>query len=305
MTKPDPSWLVTGASGFLGANIGVALEGHAHRIAFTRSGETPSGFDMAIAGELSSAEALTAEIIERRPDVIVHAAAMASHDACERDPVRASLINGRATRILARAAEQAGSRFVYISTDAVFDGVRGYYAETDDPRPTSVYGKTKLEGEEQTRQATDGLIIRTNFFGWSPCGHRSILEFFVNELSAGNQVRGFTDFTTSSAYVQVLAETIRQLVDAKAAGTFHVTSRDSMTKFAFAVAVAEEFGLDPGLITPAAVDIDPPRKGDISLDVSKVRGTLGKDLPTMREGIRRAREDVGTLRQRLSTAARP
>lgn len=296
----EPVWLITGASGFLGANLGIALEGHGRRIGVTRAGETPSGFDTAIAGDLAAAEALAAQIGNVRPDIVVHAAAMASHEQCEQHPGQAERINAHATGVLAKAAAKAGSRFVYISTDAVFDGERGNYKEDDPPSPTSVYGLTKLAGEVLAQEVADTLIVRTNFFGWSPSGHRSILEFFVNELTAGHQVRGFTDFTTTSAYAQVLAETIRDLVTRGAIGTFHVTSPDSLTKYAFGVAVAEQFGLDSGLISPTTADIHPPRNGDISLDVTNVQAFLDRPLPTQVEGIRRAHEDASTLRQRLT-----
>jgi len=299
VTSTQPPWLVTGATGFLGANLGLSLEGHSHRIALTRSGTTPQHYDTAIAGDLVDVEAWIPRVADVRPDVIVHTAAIAAHHVCEQDPGLAQRINAEATGVLAAAAEQVGSAFVYISTDAVFDGKRGHYCEEDAPSPTSVYGRTKLAGEHLAQHATDALVIRTNFFGWSPSGHRSILEFFVNELSAGNRVRGFTDFTTSSAYAPILAQTIRSLVTREMVGTFHVTSPDALTKYAFGVAVAEQFGLDSGLITPTTADIHPPRTGDISLDVTRVQQVLGGALPMQVEGLARAHADAATLRQAL------
>lgn len=298
-----PVWLVTGASGFLGANIGAYLDGHATRIAVTRSGRVPAQFDDAITGQLEDPQAIVRLIEQIAPTVVVNAAAIASHEACESNPGFADQINARAPGILAAAAATSGAQFVQISTDAVFDGEEGGYSETDVPSPTSVYGATKFAGEERARHEADALIIRTNFFGWSPSGRRSILEFFVNELTAGRQVRGFTDFTTTSAYAQVLAATICDLVNSGATGTFHVTSPDALTKYEFGVAVAHEFGLDSGLISPATADIHPPRNGDISLDVTKVQTLLGRPLPIQAEGIRRAHEDASTLWQRLT--ARP
>ena len=298
-----PTWLVTGASGFLGANIGASLDGRSQRIAVTRDGAAPSTFDLAISGDLAAPQALADRIRDLKPDVIVHSAALASHVHCEEDPDQAALINTTATGVLAQAAQDAGSRFVYISTDAVFDGERGHYSEEDEPSPTSVYGSTKLRGEQIAQEATNALVIRTNFFGWSPSGKRSILEFFVNELSAGNQVKGFTDFTTTSAYAPILAETIESLVAKDASGIFHVTSPDALTKYDFGVAVADEFGLDSGLITPTQADVHPPRKGDISLDVSKVTETLGRPLPTQIDGIERAHLDTTQLRGSIASGS--
>lgn len=297
----QPTWLVTGASGFLGANMGAFLDGRATRIGSVRRPAAPDAlFDRYVANDLEDPVDLVRAIEDIRPDVVLHAAAMASHEACEANPRRARLVNAWASEALARAATRAGSRFVLISTDAVFDGARGHYGEADAPSPASVYGRTKLEGEQLVASAADALIVRTNFFGWSPTGHRSILEFFVNALSNGEQVRGFTDFTTSSVYVQVLARALWDLCAIEATGLVHLTSPEALTKYEFGVAVAEEFGLDAGLITPTTSDLRPPREGDISLDVSRAESWLGRPLPTQLDGIALARADAAMLRGALA-----
>lgn len=293
------TWLVTGATGFLGSNAAHFLADRARRVGGTRTGVRPRFFDDAVVLDLMHPGSLAAPVAHTQPDVILHCAAMASHELCEQEPGLATMVNAEAAGALARAAEDVGAQFVLISTDAVFDGARGHYREEDQPAPTSVYGRTKLQGEERVTAETAALIIRTNFFGWSPTGRRSILEFFVNELSAGHAVRGFTDFTTSSAYVVTLLDAIAALVEKRETGTFHVTSPQALTKYDFGVAVAREFGLDESLIAPTRADVHPPRNGDISLDVSKVEGALGRSLPSQLEGIHRARLDAETLRGAL------
>jgi dTDP-4-dehydrorhamnose reductase len=302
VNQSQPIWLVTGAQGFLGANIGAFLNGRARRLGTSREIFASTHFDLQVAADLTSPGDVTTLVQEQRPHVIVHCAALAYHDQCEADPALAHAINVDASVALARLAQELGARFVFISTDAVFDGTRGGYREDDPVSPTSVYGRTKVEAEWAVAKETDALIVRTNFFGWSPTGRRSILEFFVNSLTDRQAVRGFTDMTTSSAYAQVLAQTIWQLVGGGHTGTFHVTSPDRVTKYDFGVAVASEFGLDASLITPTSADIHPPRNGDISLDVSKVQTALGISLPTMREGIALARTDAD-LRQALRGAS--
>jgi dTDP-4-dehydrorhamnose reductase len=294
-----PTWLVTGGAGFLGANLGRHLQGQAHRIAHARAAGSADLYDEWIAGDLadpSDVDTLARLIVKQRPDVVIHAAAMATHEGCEADPDRARRVNADASAAIARAAGDAGSRFILISTDAVFDGTRGNYAERDAPNPFSTYGRTKLEGEQRAAtENPDALIVRTNFFGWSPSGSRSILEFFVTNLREGRQVKGFTDFTVTSAYVGVLCDALVELAQSDADGILHVTSPDALTKYEFGVAVAEEFGLDAGLITPTAADVDPPRNRDLSLDVSRAQSLLATPLITQREAMRKAREgrDLG------------
>lgn len=292
MTEYQPTWLITGAQGFLGTNLGRHLAERVHRVGSTRTAPTNNHYDEWVPTDLADPAPLVEWIHGRRPGVIVHAAAMATHEGCEADPVRAHLVNAVAAEVLSRAAKDAGSRFILISTDAVFDGTRGHYSEDDEPAPFSVYGRTKLEGEQRAREANgNALIVRTNFFGWSPSGTRSILEFFVNALTSGMPVKGFTDFTVTSAYVGALCEALEELADTNTTGLLHVTSPDAMSKYEFGVAVAEEFGLDPTLITPTTADVDPPRNRDLSLDVTRVQRILHALLPTQREGIKRAKSD--------------
>lgn len=303
MSDLRPTWLVTGARGFLGANLGTHLAGHAHRIGAARAGAAQgSTFDEWVDADLEHPNSLADVIRARRPDVLVHAAAMATHEGCEADPARARQVNADAVGVLSRASAEAGTRFVLISTDAVFDGSTGHYSEADEPAPFSVYGRTKLAGEVLALENPDALVVRTNFFGWSPSGSRSILEFFVNELSAGRAVRGFTDFTVTSAYAQSLCESLVQLVAMEATGLLHLTSPDALSKYDFGVAVAREFGLDAELIRATTADVDPPRNRDLSLDVSRARRLLGS-LPTQRDGIARAHADAESLRPRLRESA--
>jgi len=297
MTERKPTWLVTGGQGFLGTNLGRHLGTSVHRVGSARNTPSPgvasdtSTFDEWVAADLAHPDALAAWIREHRPDVIVHAAAMATHEGCEADPELARIINADAPGALSAAAREAASRFILISTDAVFEGARGNYTEEDTPAPFSVYGHTKLEGENQVlQQNPEALVVRTNFFGWSPTRTRSILEFFVNALTNNTPVRGFTDFTVTSAYVGALSEALEGLASTNAKGLLHVTSPDAMSKYEFGVAVAEEFGLDQSLITPTRADVDPPRNRDLSLDNTKVSGILNHALQTQRGGIVRAHE---------------
>lgn len=296
-----PTWLVTGAQGFLGANLGRHLQGRAHRVGLGRGvGPTLARtYDAWITADLSDPAAMTAaaaQIEGLRPHVVVHAAAMATHEGCESDPEGARQVNALAAEELSRAARLAGARFILISTDAVFDGARGHYAETDEPSPFSVYGRTKLEGEQRVLEANpNALIVRTNFFGWSPSGTRSILEFFVNALSSNTPVKGFTDFTVTSAYVGALCEALEELAGTNTTDLLHVTSPDALSKYEFGVAVAEEFGLDASLITPTTADVDPPRNRDLSLDVSRALSILTTSLPTQILGIEQARQDRNPL----------
>ena len=287
-------WLVTGANGFLGWNVGTVLGGRVSLLGATRTGATPEGFDEGLRLDLSDASSIGRLIAEARPDVVLNTAAVADHETCSSEPALAKAVNADAVGALAEAAAAAGARLVHISTDAVFDGARGGYRESDEPAPFSVYGETKLLGEQLALEDPSALVVRTNFFGWSPSGSRSILEFFVNSLSAGRAVLGYSDFVVSSIYARHLIEAIIDLVDRRATGIVHVASSDAMSKYEFGCAVAREFGLDESLITPtsaAAGTHGTSRVRNLSLDCSAARLLLDRSMPTQGEGIRQARLD--------------
>lgn len=297
-----PTWLITGASGFLGSNLAYWLGGKAVRVGVARSVAGGSLFEATHQVDLSDRRSFDSIVDAVRPDVIVNAAAFASHEGCERDPEMARRVNVDAARHVAHAAASCGARLMHISSDAVFDGSQGNYRETDAPNPFSVYGETKLLGEHAVLDACpSATVARTNFFGWSPSGTRSILEFFVNALSSDSRVLGFTNFMVTSIYAQHLSALLFELAQQRHAGLIHVASSDALTKYDFGVAAARSFGLNPELIDPTHSAVGPDgisRNRDLSLNTDLLAGVLGRSLPTQAEGIAQAHAD-STLRQAL------
>lgn len=271
---------MTGAGGFLGANAVRILSQDNRRDAL---GVTRQDFD------LTDRTALRGYLQAQAPTTVLNTAAIASHPTCELEPQQAFAINAEAVKMLAEECTDIGATLIQISTDAVFDGHLGNYSEADPPNPNTVYGESKLQGEIYALEHNDSLVVRTNFFGWSPTGQRSILEFFVNNLSAGNSVNGFTDTITTSLYATDLVENIIFLSQCR--GIVHLTSTDSLSKYDFGCEVAESFGFSQDLIVPIG---SPGGPKNISLNTEKARGLLGSPLPTQRQGVQRARDEKGT-----------
>ncbi len=274
------AFLVTGAAGFFGSNLAQdCAHWWSEMIGVTRDGVAP-GYHRGIAADLTDPSSVNL-LAAQSPNVIVHAAALASVPACETDPRAAYRANVLATQHVAQAAALCGARLVYISTDAVFDGATGNYTEQDATNPQTVYGKTKLLGE-QVALATvpTALIARINIFGWSPRGDKSVLEFFVNALRSGTAVNGYTDYRVSSGYVRHVITTMRMLIAASATGVYHVAATDALSKYEFGMAVADAFGLNGSLINPVTA----PRPADLSLSCDKAVSLIGP-RPTQQDGI--------------------
>jgi dTDP-4-dehydrorhamnose reductase len=281
--------LVTGASGLLGVN--VALEAlPRYEVVGAVNGRRlhAPGFET-LSVDLLQPAAAAGLLDEARADWVIHCAALADLDACERQPELAHKLNAELPGRLAAEAAKRKLRFLYVSTDAVFDGVKGNYVETGSPNPVSVYGRTKRMAELGVKAAhPHALIVRPNLFGWSVSGDRSLAEFFYNNLAAGTRVRGYTDRLFCPLLANDLAQLFFALLEKDLKGIFHAVASSSLSKYDFGVAIAQRFGFDAALIEPArAADANDaaPRAGDLTLKNSKLAAALGTRLPTVAAGI--------------------
>lgn len=271
--------LVTGASGLLGLNVALEAVAEGHTV-FGVVNAHPlrgDGFTVLVSDLLAPGE--VERVFEAaRPDWIIHCAALANLDACERDPDLARGLNAALPGRIAAAAKERGACLVHISTDAVFDGQKGNYTETDDPNPLSIYAHTKLAGEYTVEAVYPAAIIaRVNLFGWSLSGKRSLAEFFFNNLQAGKPMMGFTDVYFSPLLANDLGKVLLTMMAEDLHGLYHVGSKESLSKYDFGVKIAEKFGFDPALIRPtslAEAGLSVSRSPNLSLCVDKLIHSL-------------------------------
>lgn len=282
--------VVTGASGLLGLNLSLVAADKGHTVTGLVHSHPLLGvpFDLLQIDLLDHITALYA-IEDLQPDALVHCAAIANLDRAENSPALALKLNSEVPGFLATAARRWGIPFVHISTDAVFDGGKRGYVETDVAHPLSIYAQTKFLGEERVRAAhPDALIVRTVFYGWSLSGRRSLAEFFVNHLKVGQKIKGFTDTCFCPLYVEHLAESLLEMTAAGLGGIYHVVSPENLSKYAFGVRIARKFGFDEDLLEPAVMDEmnhDAPRSKILVLNPSKTEHALGHPLPSIDDGI--------------------
>jgi dTDP-4-dehydrorhamnose reductase len=294
--------LISGSSGLLGINL--ALEA-AHRYevigVLHEQALNEPGFET-IQADLLEYEEIARVLDESKPDWVINCVALASLDAAEQNPELAQRLNAELPGHLALEAAKRGMRFLHVSTDAVFDGVKGNYDEEDAPTPISVYGRTKRLAELAVKAAHPHvLIVRPNFFGWSISGDRSLAEFFYNNLFASRQVSGYTDRIFCPLLVTDLASIMLDLLKKNARGIFHVASRDHLSKYEFGVAIAKQFGLNEDLIQPTATtETTAPRALNLALRTTRVEKMLGMRIPTIAEGIEKLHQQfLSGYRSRL------
>lgn len=281
--------LITGDTGLLGS----AIAGAARRrfLVFGMSRTRPAG---PIEWNHRSIDLFDERAIERcldetQPQAIVHCAAATNVEECEQEPGRVRALNVGATERLACWAAQSQARFVYISTDSVFDGLRGGYAEDDLPAPLNQYASSKAEGEKATLQrCRDALILRTNFVGRNRYGKPNVGKWMHERLAGGQPLPAFSDVRFSPLFVEDLAGFILELLVRGARGTFHVAARDSCTKYEFAQRFGIALRVDTSRIKPVLLKdagFRAMRPTNTSLCVRKCEEFLGRSMPSVEEGI--------------------
>ncbi len=298
--------LVTGASGLLGINLALLAAELGYQVTgWTYSNALYGTPFVCESVNLTDTTRLQEKINALKPDLIINCAALANVDSSQKEPLLAARLNTELPRALAEASLKAGSRFVHISTDAVFDGTQGNYKETDTPNPLNIYAQSKLLGEQAVQAVSaQALIARVVFYGWSLSGTRSLAEFFYNNLIAQRTMAGYSDMYFTPLYVEHLAAILLELAEANANGIYHVFGADVLSKYAFGVSLALEFGLDSTLVSPrkAADETErATRSLNLSMNTAKLRGVLKGGLPGIAEGLKAlhlAQEDG--LREQLA-----
>lgn len=209
-------------------------------------------------------------------DLVLHAAAWTDVDGAEGDPAGAELVNVDGSRNVA----SLGVPLVYFSSDYVFDGSkREPYLESDQPRPLSVYGRTKLEGEREVR---DGWIVRSSWlFGWTGTNFvRTMLRLGEER----DEVSVVADQTGSPTYVGHLAEATRELLELSQ-GVWHVAAEGKCTWAEFARAIFEEAGIDCRVLEITTEELGRPALRP-AYSVLRSERESAPRLPHWREGLR-------------------
>jgi dTDP-4-dehydrorhamnose reductase len=235
------------------------------------------------------------------PDLVIHTAALTDVDECEKSPAKAERINSEGTRTTAKIAEELGARFVFLSSDYVFNGAKGNYGEEDSPSPVNQYGRSKLLGEAYARQSCSRLlIVRTTMFGLKIPPQAGMMESLVDALRRGQPVKRFVDQYFTPLYTRQLSDLIVRLVEQEVTGLFHVGAMEKVSRFEFAQQVAEIFAPACAEIRPVPfqqIDGLAMRPRDTSLASRVIVERTGLRLPELRDGLLQLKQDWEMMKE--------
>ncbi|MCI8949014.1 MAG: SDR family oxidoreductase [Lachnospiraceae bacterium] len=231
------------------------------------------------------------DIAKIKPDVLVHTAALVNVDKCEENPKEARILNTDVTEQLAYICQKYEIKMIYISTDAVFDGLNpNLYTEEDTARPINIYGKTKLDGEKAVLKYPDNLVFRTNIYGINVQEKQSFGEWIYDSLITGKTLNMFTDIDFSPILVNELAELIYQSCKKELCGLYHACGTGCITKYEFGIKLNEVFQIGSNTIHPIMSDtvkLKAKRAKHMGMSNNKLCKELQIKISTPEESIRK------------------
>lgn len=204
--------------------------------------------------DISNKKQVNEKINKSRATWVMHLAAKADVDGCERDKVlgkdgAAWKINVEGTRNIVEAAKNSGKIVLYISTDFIFSGNQNSYTEDDVPDPINWYGVTKYEGEKIVLQDPKNLVVRITY---PYCAKNQAKKDFVHnildKLKKNERVIAAVDQIFTPTLIDDIAQALRILFNRPETGIFHVVGSGHLSPFAAATMIAEVFGLQKNRI---------------------------------------------------------
>jgi len=291
--------LVIGASGQVGAALLTTLRARGHEARGTYGHNATPGLDPL---DLTDHAAVARAVAAARPDWVFCPAGLSFVDYCEDHVDEAIAANRDGPAAAARAAEAAGAGFVFYSSDYVFDGVAGPFGEDDTPRPRNVYGRSKHEGERAVQEACRrAVVIRTSVVYGPERQEKNSVYQLIRACREGKGFRLAADQRVSPSYNPDVAAASVELCERGLAGLWHIAGPEVLDRYAFALLICKEFGLDASrltAVTTAALGQKAPRPLDGGLKVAKAQAELGTILRSPAEGLRAMREAIERGRRR-------
>ncbi len=295
-----PRIVITGGSGILATNWAYLMRQQAQICLFTHRHIVNISQVESKQVSLDDINVLKKALNDWEAELVIHTAGLTNVDECERNPELARVVNVDIAANVARAAKDLGIRLVHISTDHLFQGDKPLVDENEPPNPINIYGKTKLEAEQRVLgYHPDALVVRTNFYGWGHTHRRSFSDWIIRTLSNGQKTTVFHDVYYTPILIDDLVIATHRLVNKCVSGILNIVASERISKYEFALAIADEFELDKRYINKGSIEdatLLAPRPKDMSLSNRKAVKILESEIGNIINGIKILHEQNRQLR---------
>ena len=290
--------LITGGTGLLGCSLIETFPGD-HEIVSTYVGNYKVEHTETVRYEkidIRDHDSYSRLFKSFKPNVVIHTASIGSPDYAENNRQITWEINIGGTEKIVSLCEEHEAKYVYISSNGIYDGNCAPYGESDEAKPVNYYGEIKLAGESIVKgRKIKSAIIRPNIlYGWhNPSERSNIVTMAVEKLRRGDTFMGYGDVYVMPLYVEQCAEAIKKIIDENRWETFNIAGRDRVSIFEFIRTAAQVFGLDEAMVKSVGHDYFKgmvPRPRDTSYRTRKMENEL-KLLPLgIKEGLFKMKE---------------
>jgi len=226
-------------------------------------------------------------IFNEKPNLIINTIANTNIDYCEQHKTETYLLHVEMNKQIFKLCEDIASKFIFISSDYVFDGKKGDYMEYDKTSPVNYYGETKAIAESIILQNPTNTVLRSSLiYDWDP--QVRFLNYVVDKLRKNENIQAYDDFLTAPIFLEDLVGSIIKAVKKDASGIYNLAGPSCVTRMDFALAIARKFNFDKNLIEPVSVkslDLIAERPRNSSLNKTKAEKDLDIKFRSIEEGI--------------------
>ena len=226
-------------------------------------------------------------IFNERPNLIINTIANTNIDYCEQHKTETYLLHVEMNKQIFKLCEDVASKFIFISSDYVFDGKKGDYMEYDKTSPVNYYGETKAIAESIILQNPINTVLRSSLiYDWDP--QVRFLNFVVDKLRKNENIQAYDDFLTAPIFLEDLVGSIIKAVEKNVSGIYNLAGPSCVTRMDFALAIAKKFNFDRNLIEPVSVkssNLIAERPRNSSLNKIKAEKDLDIKFRSIEEGI--------------------
>ncbi len=282
--------LITGSNGLIGSYLYNFLSGNNFNVVGIDSIVGPT---VDLQFDLIDTDGFEKELDIIKPNIIIHTAAVKSLKECEENNDKSWRINVESTSKIVEFFKKHNGKVIYISSDVVFDGKEGAYKESDKPSPINFYGKTKYASEKLIMTLNDYAICRTALVigdlnndnriklikeidSGEPLNNQSLLPYYILEkLSRNEKIKLPNSIISSPTDVRLLGVSILNIIQKNLKGIFHCVGSEAISRYDFAIKVAEHFHEDKKIIDIDDDEILSIRPKNLSMEFSETYNSIG------------------------------